>query len=79
MKKQRLLHLMAGTVVAANCLLSTDLHAQNTFPANGSVGIGTTTTNTTSILELNSVNKVISCATDDQNTTRCNCESCGWI
>jgi hypothetical protein len=55
--KQRFLQLIVGSVITASCLLTTELQAQNTFPANGSVGIGTTAPNTSSILELNSVTK----------------------
>jgi hypothetical protein len=38
-------------------LLSTAVNAQNTFPANGAVGIGTTTPNSTSLLEIKSTTK----------------------
>lgn len=55
--KQRLLQLMAGSIITTSCLITTVLQAQNTFPANGSVGIGTTTPNSSSILDLNSVTK----------------------
>lgn len=55
--KQQLLHLIASGIITASCLLTTELQAQNTFPINGSVGIGTTAPNSSSILELNSVTK----------------------
>src|SRR6187455_143178 len=38
-------------------LLSTAVNAQNTFPANGAVGIGTTTPHVSSLLEIKSTTK----------------------
>ncbi len=38
-------------------LISKNLHAQNTFPSSGSAGIGTTTPNTSSLLEMKSTSK----------------------
>ena len=55
--KQHLLQLIAGGIFTVSCLLSPAVQAQNTFPANGSVGIGTTAPNSSSILELSSVTK----------------------
>ncbi len=40
-----------------NVILAATLHAQNTFPTSGSAGIGTTTPNSSSLLEIKSTTK----------------------
>lgn len=55
--KSNLIRWMTEAMLATICLWSTNVQSQNTFPVSGSVGVGTTAPNSSSILELNSVTK----------------------
>jgi hypothetical protein len=51
--------LKTTLVVVITTIITTGIHAQNTFPSTGAAGIGTTSPNTSSLLEIKSKNKGI--------------------